>query len=113
MWYSFPCIRIPDTIARKFVEWISTGDTQTRYHAHIAANKYIDVLFQEYVKSDPEIGIVLNMTPNLVNHVDHLIGGSVINNDRAKQYYQILATYWEDPKDRIDSLERSLKNDRT
>lgn len=112
MWYSMPCIRIPDGIVRNFVEWVEREDIRELYKPYINANKHVDVLFQEYIQKDPDMRVVLNLSPNIVNHVDYLIGGSIINSTRAKQPHEIMAVYWEDSRDTIDRLERSLKNGR-
>jgi len=42
--------------------------------------------------------IVLNLAPNLVNHIDHLLGGSLINKDRGRGPEYIMSRYWEEPE---------------
>jgi len=112
MWYSMSCIRIPDDMAIDFAEWLDTEEVKKKYEPYIKANKHVDVLFREYVIENYKTP-VLNLSPNLVNHVDYLIGGSVINATRQKKPKEIMSIYWEDSDEVIDRLERSLRNGRT
>ena len=110
MWYSFPCIRIPDNMAIDFAEWLQTDKVQQTFGSYIKYNKHIDVLFQLYVNETYSTMSVLNLSPNIINHIDYLIGGSVINGNRNEGPKELMAVYWEDSRDTIDRLERSLKN---
>ena len=112
MWYSFPCIRIPDNMAIDFAEWLQTDKVQQTFGSYIKYNKHIDVLFQLYVNEKYSTIPVLNLSPNIINHIDYLIGGSVINGNRNEGPKELMAVYWEDSRDTIDRLERSLKNGR-
>lgn len=84
MWYSFQCIKIDNKIARECAEWFFKQKTNgSRYDQYIRANKYDDTLFQTFIKERfPTEKIAFNCKPTLVEHIDDLIGGSIINQDR-------------------------------
>ena len=111
MWYSMPCIRIPNDIMAEFIVWIWSDETREKYRYCFISKKHSDVLFLEFLKEKHPDIIVLNLAPNLVNHVDHLIGGSIINIGRAHTVREVMSVYWEDD-DLIKQLEESL-NGRT
>ena len=48
---------------------------------------------------------VLNLKPCLVDHVDYLIGGSVVNNNRKEKNVRAV---WFDSLDLVDELEERL-----
>ena len=106
MWWSFPCIYIPNNIARECAKWFYTkGRNDSKYAKWTNSNKYDDAFFKEFITlSYPDIS-VLNMTPNLVDHVDYLIGGSIANKLRS---YQTRSKYFEDLY-LVDELEKKLQ----
>ena len=55
---------------------------------------------------------VWNIAPNIVNHIDHLIGGSILNKDRGKTTSEIMSKYWNEP-DLLVDIENKLKGRRT
>ena len=106
MWYSFPCIRIPNRIAVTFTHWCDyLGD---RYYYYRKDNKHVDVLFREYLYSKYPDMTVLNLAPNIVNHVDYLLGGSIINVERIQD---VGSLFWEEP-DLIDELRYKIGFDK-
>jgi hypothetical protein len=46
----------------------------------------------------------------MVNHIDHLLGGSLINKDRAQNTEYIMSKYWEEPE-LLTNIEKLLKED--
>ena len=108
MWYSMPCIRIPGILFEHFVEWIQEDATQSKYHHYIVENKHDDVLFQQFLLDNYPRLVVLNLAPNLVNHIDHLLGGSLINQNRNRSTEYIMSRYWDEPRLLVD-IENSLK----
>ena len=90
LWYSFPCIRIPNQYAREYSVWVKVQKND---------DSMFDIYLQDY-HGDEQI---LNVVPNLVDHVDYLIGGSIVNNIRPEK-----ETHSMFFKDRflIDELER-------
>lgn len=79
MWYSFPCIRIPNMIAKRFVEWLESPKIQNKYKAYIEENKFVDYFFRLYVLENYTNSYICNLNPNIVENIDYLLGGSVIN----------------------------------
>lgn len=79
MWYSFPCIRIPNYILRDFISWLVSPSVQSKYRAYIEANKFDDSLFRIYMLKHRPQDMINNLYPNIVDNVDYLIGGSLIN----------------------------------
>lgn len=76
MWYSFPCIRIPNDYLRDFEHWIETsGDEDVAERMKLG--KGIDFLFRKYVIQNPIP--IYHTNPCMVEHIDDLIGGSLIN----------------------------------
>ena len=108
MWWSFPCIYIPNRYARECAQWYYKEARFKREYADwVKAKKFDDAFFKEFMKLHYPNWYVLNLKPNLVDHVDYLIGGSVINGTR--NYPQTRAVYFNDT-DIVDSLELELKN---
>lgn len=107
-WYSFQCIRIPNVIAYDFLRWIDTAARENyEYRAWIALNKCDDSLFQAYCR-EKAIPMKL-LIPNIVDHIDYLIGGSIAN--KCRQQPQTRSTYWtEEPL--VKQLEQDLHTHR-
>lgn len=79
MWYSFPCIRIPNGYLRDMLPWfedIKTKDNDIR--RKVESNKGIDYIFRRYVIDHPIP--IFHHNPCMVEHVDDLTGGSLTNN---------------------------------
>jgi hypothetical protein len=109
MWYSFPCIRIPNDIMKEFAEWYLKYFKNNVVYKHIVrSGKHDDMVFRMFLESrykEDELTIT-NLRPNIVDHIDWLIGGSTINYHRDKP---IRALYFED-EDLVDELEERLRN---
>ena len=85
MFYSFPCIGIPNYIAIGFVEWLVKIWNDPNYQKWIAHNKFVDYLFKLYIWNHAKTKYtIVNFRPNLVEHVDEYVGGSTINGQRPK-----------------------------
>ena len=81
MWQSsFPCIKIPDHLANEFAEWV-TNEAMARkdLHRYVKDNKKDDTLFYIFMNERHPEEPVSNLSPHLVDHIDYLIGGSVLN----------------------------------
>lgn len=107
-WYSFPCIRIPNDLAGRFVKWFDkVAVTRPAYAPQIRDRKSDDWFFSKYCLEAETDLRVLNLTPNIVDHVDYLIGGTLVNQARLIKVNR--AAYFEDA-DLVDELEEKLKN---
>lgn len=108
MWWSFPCIRIPNQIGYDAADWYyASGVKNPKFKWMIDTKKYDDQLFKEYLMS--KWISVYNLAPNLVDHIDYLIGGSVVNKQRAGGFgVHTMAEYFEG-KDLVDKLAKELE----
>ena len=108
MWYSFPCIGIKNYYAKECAKWFfERAVYDPQYYDMIKRKKYVDTFFRNFVlEYDKELRI-FNSKPNLVEHIDWLIGGSLIN--EARQEKQIRAYYW-DENNLLYNIEKKLNN---
>ena len=109
MWYSFPCMRVPSKISKEFADWTDTylwRDNQfgfwTRY------KKGDDYVFRIWVESYYPYFKVLNLAPNLIDHVDFLLGGTIVNPQREAQSVDVRSMYF-DEKWLVDELAEEIK----
>ena len=111
IWWSFQCIAIPNDIAAEFSNWFY-DDCRYREHesvqSRIASGKNDDWFFKKFIRECHPYIVVQNLRPNLVEHVDYLIGGSMVNKERTKD---MTATWFRD-KDLVAELERKLKDEK-
>lgn len=107
-WYSFPCIRIPNRIATGLAKWWYEYASES-YEVDIynirKSKKNDDMLFRIYVERFFPDEPVLNLAPNIVEHIDYMIGGSVENMGRAENY--VGSQYWYEPE-LTDSLMNAI-----
>ena len=93
-WHSFQCVRIPDSWARECAEWFYAEGRSDPDLRHLAAlNRFDDYFFREFCQRRHGRDAAINARPCLVEHVDMLIGGSVINEWRG---YWVRAALWDD-----------------
>lgn len=101
MWFSFPCIYIPGEIAKECAEWFFTTEPQDENLKRLKAlKKGDDSFFKAFIDERyPDIEVI-NMNPNLVDHVDYLIGGSIANKGWTNNMnLGSMAAYYEDSKE--------------
>lgn len=97
LWYSFPCIRIPNSYAHGFVKWFrEDAEHNKEYSLWINKKKYDDSMFQIYLEDYKPKAEVLNLSPNIVNHIDYMIGGSLVNKNRNIK--KVLSIKWNEPE---------------
>ena len=106
MWFSFPCIRIPNQMARHCSRWVLEeiigNPVYTDYWIKGANDDWSFRLFlQMFHKTER----ATNLTPNLVNHVDWIIGGPSWKSRRPEP---CVSQYWTE-----DYLVEKLKRDLT
>lgn len=84
MWQSsFPCIKIPNNLAGEFVDWfINTAQRRSDLKEYVETGKKDDTLFYIFILENHFRTPVTNMERHLVDHVDYLLGGSIINKTR-------------------------------
>ena len=109
MWYSFPCIGIPNRVANGCAHWFFNFVIKnTGYNVYVNSRKMDDTLFWIYMQDFSKETSVINCVPNLVDHIDYLIGGSVANKIRERKI--VRSSYWEEPE-LVNELERRLKDE--
>ena len=96
MWFSFPCIRIPTSILAEFVSWANGNLWQSKYFkGMVKRNKGDDMIFREWLYDNYPDMTHLNLAPNLVNHIDKYLGGSICNPQRESDQ-DTMSIFWED-----------------
>jgi len=106
LWYSFPCIRIPDEWARECAAWTNAGaDRSAMANALRAKNSGDDWFFIRWAALKRPDDDVLQLDPGLVEHVDYLLGGSIVN---AWRGHLSPAAYWYDAE-RTEELKKRIK----
>ena len=106
MWSSFPCIYIPNWILKDFTEWFyKKAMYRSEYVNFIHEKKHDDSFWRDYVNEERHYDTVINIAPSLVDHVDWLIGGSVINQMRGTN---CRSYHWEE-EDLIEDLKNKLR----
>lgn len=104
MWFSFPCILIPNKYARECSEWVTSQIIGNPvYQRYWQSGKNDDWAFRLYLKAFHKNDPALNLAPNLVEHVDYLLGGG--SGGVRKQPAR--AQYWKD-NDVVVELEEKL-----
>ncbi len=105
-WHSFQCVRIPDAWAREYAEWVDTdAQKDSALRALAKVGKFDDYFFKEFLWSrHPEIQVT-NAKPCLVEHIDVLIGGSMLSEWRG---YWARAEWFPD-QDLVDELREMLR----
>lgn len=94
MFNSFPCIRISNETAAEFVEWFKTdASKRDKYQNWVQSGIHDDGFWHDFYEEQHPHDFVYNIAPNLVEHIDWLIGGSKANVWRG---YICRSSYWED-----------------
>lgn len=105
-WYSFPCIRIPNKQAKGCAEWVLKYIIGNEVYFNFWKDgKNADWAFWLYIKDYCKEERVYNLAPNLVDHVDWLLGGSSVGSTRKEI---CRSKYWDDTE-LVEDLERRLK----
>ena len=107
LYMSFPCLFIPLRYMKGFLEWFYLESTQQRFKDKIESKKNDDLMFYNYLMEFHKFDEIYNCKECLVDHVDYLIGGSLVNKERALTK----ATYWTE-FERNKDLEKRLKDDK-
>lgn len=107
MWYSFPCIKIPNSIARECADWFFTYASKKGNFKHwVDAKKFDDSFFREFMLQKHRGEKVFNLKPNIVNHIDYLLGGSIVNKALCCKRDSV---YWTEPE-LIDKLKMEIQH---
>ena len=108
MWFSFQCIHIPNQLAKECVEWVRKymiGNFVYKKWWESGLND--DWMFKQFIKVKyPNLSVV-NLTPNLVQHIDWLIGGSSICDRNSKS---VISQYWNEDN-LVADFEKALNDE--
>ena len=106
MWYSFQCIGIRSEIASGCAHWFENiGRNEPELSKLVSRGLGDDEVFKYYCTEVCSGLKVLNLIPNLVEHIDFLIGGSTA----AKGMPQRRAMYLKDGTEIVQKLMKELK----
>ena len=88
------------------MRWFKNDASQRTCNVQkVASNKSDDWFWIDFLREKHEDMKVTNLKPNLVDHVDFLLGGSILNPDRTSE--KTRAYYFED-EDLVDELAKIL-----
>lgn len=109
-WNSFQCVRIPDAYARECAAWVFGKKWQTESPSPELPIMWKlgngdDTFFHEFMACKHPYDIAENLKPNIVEHVDWVIGGSSIQKWRD---YIAKAEFFED-QDLVSELKERVK----
>lgn len=94
MLYSFPCIRIPNAVAKDMLAWFAEArKTDVNILEKLPSGKFFDYFFKLYIGDGSREISIYNFFPNIVEHVDEYITGSLVNQQRR---YLAKAMQFED-----------------
>lgn len=107
-WLSFQCIRIPNYYAREFIDWfedyiVKKGESKEL----VASGKNDDSVWKLFITKNHPSDDAQNLIPNIVDHIDYLIGGSIINKEREG----IRKGYRFEEPEVVEELKERLKRD--
>lgn len=108
MWYSFQCIHIPNDLAGECAEWFyKSAQFYPKFQGKVVDKKHDDYFWREFLLEKYPHTWVTNLAPNIVDHIDYLIGGTLINVLRSAKVNR--AYFWEE-EELVNKLEEQLKN---
>lgn len=105
-WLSFPCIYIPNKYIEGFLSWLNVVKKEDRndYKKRYESNRHDDFFMFMYLEETQGNINVYNLKPNIVDHIDYLIGNSI--NKPRKEH--VTAYYFEE-KELVKKLEKEVK----
>lgn len=110
MWYSFPCMRVTTNISKEFATWADTylwRDNQFGFWTR--HKKGDDHIFRIFIESYHPNEPVLNLVPNIIDHIDYIVGGTVVNPNRERRGFDVRSHYWdEEDEPLVKALERKV-----
>lgn len=109
VWHSFQCVRIPDAYARECAEWYFSGEWAQAGEPELWALQEMgqgdDTFFRTFLQVRHGRERFTNAAPNLVEHVDWLIGGSILSPWRG---FVARSALWDD-RGELEDLKREIR----
>ena len=107
MWYSFPCINISTVLTTSFANWANGNLWQSQhFKGAVKRNNCDDLIFREWLYDNHGSIEEINLAPNVVNHIDKWLGGSICNKQRDPDK-DTMSIFWED-KGELAELKKAL-----
>lgn len=107
IWYSFPCIGINNFIAKECARWFFEKAVYDDLQKDIIlTHKHDDLMFQRFINIYDKPIKCFNVKPNLVEHIDYLIGGSLVNPNRTDK--KVTSYYWVENK-KVEQLQAKIE----
>jgi hypothetical protein len=114
-WFSFQCIKFSNKMLQDFIFWLK-NEGRKQHENWWGTGKYDDSFFKVYIKT---LDIkVLNLCPTVVQCVDDVLGGSLINGNRDFDMYSpsfidfdTEKQFYEDYKNNITWKDKLNKNE--
>ncbi len=104
LWKGFQCIRIPNYLIKECITWYYQDLMgNPAYDDYWSTGNNDDWIFRQYIKISKVDEPIINLAPNIVNHIDYLIGGSEI----CQREQRLISKYWEHDY-LIDELKEKL-----
>ena len=92
-WHSFQCVCIPNKIAAEFYDWFDYLNTKTfRLMPWTKNGNNDDLIFRSFLHEERKGDTAVNVAPNLVDHIDYLLGGTTLHGRRPPR----TAYHWDD-----------------
>jgi hypothetical protein len=109
MWYSFPCINISTVLTTSFANWANGNLWQSQHFKEaVKKNNCDDLIFREWLYDNHGSIEEINLAPNVVNHIDKWLGGSICNKQRDPDK-DTMSIFWED-KGELATLKKELES---
>lgn len=109
VWHSFQCVRIPDQYARECADWFYSygwrNSPMPELQILVGRKSGDDTFFREFLQMCHGTERFRNVKPNLVEHVDWIIGGSILSPYRE---FSARAYYWDD-EELVEELKKAVK----
>lgn len=106
-WFSFQCIRIPNKYLIGFADWYRGTVVPNHSFRRLRQNgKNDDSMFRMYMFTHYPYVQCVNLETNLVNHIDYMIGGSMVTPQRD---IPRMAYRWAEPE-LLDDIARKLQD---
>lgn len=109
-WLSFPCIYIPNKYIYPFLSYMNEIENKDKYNrdkVKYDRGRGDDYFFYKFLRTKFSKDECINLNPNLVDHIDYLIGNSTLFGKRA---FSTRSYYFND-LDLVKELERKTKNE--
>ena len=95
-WESFQCVCIPNSYAAEYLHWFVHPPTGNSFYLMpwTKDGKCDDTIWKIFLRDCHPNDKVINVVPNMVDHIDYLLGGSLINTEWRR--FPAVSSYWKE-----------------